>query len=197
MVDAARLPRRAAASRAPAAGSARCNDLSTVPGGMIDSYRAELGTVAADARRRGQRASTARRLLHRHPRAARALRREPIAVAADNRHRARRPVGGAGANDDRARAIAELRGGTPDDAYNAFIARIGAEVREADAPGGQREALTDAVADRRESVSGVSLDEEMSNLVRFQRAYQASSRAMSTMDEMLDMLINRTGRVGL
>ena len=41
--------------------------------------------------------------------------------------------------------------------------------------------------------SGVSLDEEMANLVRFQRAYQASSRAMSTMDEMLDVLINRTG----
>ena len=57
--------------------------------------------------------------------------------------------------------------------------------------------LTDAVDDRRQSVSGVSLDEEMSNLVRFQRAYQASSRAMSTMDEMLDVLINRTGRVGL
>ena len=44
---------------------------------------------------------------------------------------------------------------------------------------------------------GVSMDEEMSNLVRFQRAYQASARAMSTMDEMLDVLINRTGRVGL
>ena len=57
--------------------------------------------------------------------------------------------------------------------------------------------LTDAVENRRQSVSGVSMDEEMSNLVRFQRAYQASSRAMSTMDEMLDVLINRTGRVGL
>jgi flagellar hook-associated protein 1 len=46
-------------------------------------------------------------------------------------------------------------------------------------------------------VSGVSLDEEMTNLIRFQRAYQASARAMSTTDEMLDILINRTGRVGL
>ena len=35
------------------------------------------------------------------------------------------------------------------------------------------------------------------NLVRFQRSYQASARAMSTLDEMLDVLINRTGRVGL
>ena len=46
-------------------------------------------------------------------------------------------------------------------------------------------------------MSGVSLDEEMTNMIRFQRGYQASSRAMSTMDEMLDTLINRTGRVGL
>jgi flagellar hook-associated protein 1 len=57
--------------------------------------------------------------------------------------------------------------------------------------------LTDNLKDRRESVSGVSLDEEMTNLMRFQRAYQASARAMSTTDEMLDILINRTGRVGL
>jgi flagellar hook-associated protein 1 FlgK len=33
--------------------------------------------------------------------------------------------------------------------------------------------------------------------VRFQRAYQASARVMSTMDDTLDQLINRTGRVGL
>jgi flagellar hook-associated protein 1 FlgK len=57
--------------------------------------------------------------------------------------------------------------------------------------------LTDAVEDRRQSASGVSLDEEMTNLIRFQRGYQASARTMSTLDEMLDVLINRTGRVGL
>jgi flagellar hook-associated protein 1 FlgK len=37
----------------------------------------------------------------------------------------------------------------------------------------------------------------MSNLVRFQRGYQASARAMNAVDEMLDQLINRTGRVGV
>ena len=34
-------------------------------------------------------------------------------------------------------------------------------------------------------------------MIKFQRSYQAASRAMSTMDEMLDVLINRTGRVGV
>jgi len=41
------------------------------------------------------------------------------------------------------------------------------------------------------------MDEEMTNLVRFQRGYQASARAMTTMDQLLDTLINRTGSVGL
>ena len=59
------------------------------------------------------------------------------------------------------------------------------------------QSLVDAVDDRRQSVAGVSLDEEMTNLIRFQRGYQASARTMTTMDEMLDTLINRTGRVGL
>ncbi len=84
-----------------------------------------------------------------------------------------------------------------DGAYRAFVAKVGSHVREAIRQEGNAQVLTDAVENRRQSVSGVSLDEEMSNLVRFQRAYQASSRAMSTMDEMLDVLINRTGRVGL
>ena len=96
-----------------------------------------------------------------------------------------------------ARAVSELSGKGPDSAYNAFVARVGSEVREATRNEANAQALTDAVQDRRESVAGVSLDEEMGNIIKFQRAYQASSRAMSTMDEMLDVLINRTGRVGL
>ena len=41
------------------------------------------------------------------------------------------------------------------------------------------------------------IDEEMANMIRFQRSYQASARTMSAMDEMLETLISRTGRVGL
>lgn len=105
---------------------------------------------------------------------------------------------GAGASDNRAaRAVASLRGGASDQAYRALIARMGTEVHDADRKSSNMQALVDSIDDRRESVAGVALDEEMSNLVRFQRAYQASSRAMSTMDEMLDVLINRTGKVGL
>ncbi|MEX2196693.1 MAG: flagellar hook-associated protein FlgK [Thermoleophilaceae bacterium] len=101
-----------------------------------------------------------------------------------------------GANDI-ALAIAGLRGGAPDQSYASLVSRIGNDVREALRQEDNAQRLLDAVADRRDSTAGVSLDEEMTNLIRFQRGYQASARAMSTLDEMLDVLINRTGRVGL
>jgi flagellar hook-associated protein 1 len=168
-------------------------ELSTVPGGAIDNYRLELGAVA-------QTLAGAVNDIHpgffsvAHPPPA-GYGAATLAVAADDSTLSA-GTPGASAND-RARAISELSGKGPDQAYNAFISRVGSEVREAQRNEANAQALTDAVQDRRESVAGVSLDEEMSNLIRFQRAYQASSRAMSTMDEMLDVLINRTGRVGL
>jgi flagellar hook-associated protein 1 FlgK len=169
-------------------------DLSTVPGGLIDSYRAELGAVAKTL-------ATAVNALHpgffgvtHAPPASYGA--ATLAVLADDSTLLAGTAPGASANQ-RARAISELSGKAPDSAYNAFIARVGSEVREATRNEANAQALTDAVDDRRESVAGVALDEEMGNLVRFQRAYQASARAMSTMDEMLDVLINRTGRVGL
>jgi flagellar hook-associated protein 1 FlgK len=104
---------------------------------------------------------------------------------------------GSPGGNELARQISELRGGAGDSAYAAFVSKTGAQVQAASAAQSNAQALTDSVDQRRQSVSGVSLDEEMTNLVRFQRGYQASARAMSTMDEMLDVLINRTGRVGL
>lgn len=117
-------------------------------------------------------------------------------VLADPRRVATTTGGAAGANDLALR-IAALRGGPTDGAYQAFVTRVGTDVAEAERSHSNATVLTQAVDDRRQSVSGVAMDEEMTNLVRFQRAYQASARAMSTMDEMLDVLINRTGRVGL
>ena len=99
--------------------------------------------------------------------------------------------------NDIAIAIAKLRGSGADQRYQALVARIGSDVRNSERLQANARVLTEAIDDRRQSTSGVSMDEEMTNLVRFQRGYQASSRAMSTVDEMLDVLINRTGRVGL
>ena len=172
--------------------------LSNVPGGEIDSYRLELGQVATslanavnaiyDVAGDGTTFLTAT-----GPYAAGSFGLSAGVTAANVRTGPSAEQG----DNKLALAIAELRGDAPDGAYAAFIARVGSEGREAIRNEANAQALTDAVQDRRESVAGVSLDEEMGNLIRFQRAYQASSRAMSTMDEMLDVLINRTGRVGL
>lgn len=122
-----------------------------------------------------------------------AMKLEPLLAAGDIRAASGTSPGA----NDIAQAVAALRGGAADSGYEAFVARLGTETREVKRQVSNGEVLTRSVDDRRQSVSGVAMDEEMSNLVRFQRAYQASARAMSTMDEMLDVLINRTGRVGI
>lgn len=54
-----------------------------------------------------------------------------------------------------------------------------------------------SVDTQRQSVSGVSLDEEMTNLIKYQHAYSGAARVMTAMDEALETLINKMGRVGL
>jgi flagellar hook-associated protein 1 FlgK len=46
------------------------------------------------------------------------------------------------------------------------------------------------------SVSGVNIDEEAVDIYQYQRAYEAASRVMTALDELLDKLINSTGTVG-
>ena len=81
--------------------------------------------------------------------------------------------------------------------YNTFIAELASEVGLAKSTAEHELFLVDSLEDQRVSVSGVSLDEEMTNLIRFQQAYNAAARVITAMDEALDVLINRTGRVGL
>ena len=101
-----------------------------------------------------------------------------------------------GANDVAA-AIAALRGGSGDTAYADLVRQVGADAATANAGKATATAVLAQLQERRASVAGVSLDEEMTDMLRFQRGYQAAARAMTTMDETLDVLINRTGRVGL
>jgi len=106
-------------------------------------------------------------------------------------------------NADNALALANIRNqaligaSTIDTAYSQLVTQIGSDTQQAQRDSDTANLLTGSIDDRRQSVSGVSLDEEMTNLVKFQRGYQASARAMSAMDEMIDQLISRTGKVGL
>ena len=58
-----------------------------------------------------------------------------------------------------------------------------------------QQVVTGQVDNAKEQLSGISLDEEMVNMLSAQRAYEAASRVMTTVDSMLDTLINRTGLV--
>lgn len=106
---------------------------------------------------------------------------------------------GAGARDGSvADAIAQLRLGAdaPDVRWAAFVARVGIEARgEHDRATVSELAMNNAVG-RQQSGASVDLDEENLNLVLAQTAYQAAARAFTAIDEMLDVLINRTGLVG-
>lgn len=101
-------------------------------------------------------------------------------------------------NGQNALVIAGFRGGAAiDGAYTALVTDIGADSSDARRSALNSSVLVDALESRRQSLSGVSLDEEMTNIVKYQRGYQAAARALSAMDELIDVLINRTGRVGL
>ncbi len=56
--------------------------------------------------------------------------------------------------------------------------------------------VLNGIQNSRDSVSGVSLDEEASNMMQFMSAYNAASRVMTALDQALDVLINSTGMVG-
>ena len=56
--------------------------------------------------------------------------------------------------------------------------------------------VLNGIQNSRDSVSGVSLDEEASNMMMYMSAYNAASRLMTTLDQALDVLINSTGTVG-
>ena len=81
--------------------------------------------------------------------------------------------------------------------YTATVADLGTRTDQAGRDVSNQGALVESLEGRKASVSGVSLDEEMSNMLRFQHAYNASARVLTAFDEALDTLINRMGRVGL
>lgn len=81
-------------------------------------------------------------------------------------------------------------GGVKSD-YQKLVSVLGAESQSATRSVANFEASLQATENRRQSVSGVSLDEEMANLVKFQHSYNAAARLISTTDQMLDTIINR------
>ena len=87
--------------------------------------------------------------------------------------------------------------GTPEDVIKTMISTLGVDGQEAKRMFNNQQYLSEEIDSFRMSVSGVSQDEEMSNMIKFQHAYNAAARMITTVDEMIDVIINRMGRVGL
>ena len=80
-----------------------------------------------------------------------------------------------------------------DSFYKDLIATIGIESQDAIRGSENQEALLLQLNQRKESISGVSIDEEVASLIQYQTAYQANARVMETLSLMLDTLINGLG----
>ncbi|RNM13139.1 flagellar hook-associated protein FlgK [Nocardioides pocheonensis] len=92
-----------------------------------------------------------------------------------------------------ANALATATGA--EDSYQRLINGFGTEVASVKRLAANQQVLTGQVDASREQLSGVNLDEEMVSMMSSQRAYEAASRVMTTVDSVLDTLINRTGLV--
>jgi len=94
-----------------------------------------------------------------------------------------------------------LSGGVSIGSFDGYATSIrfdvGNTLNNAKKTGENSNTLTVAADNQRLAVAGVSLDEEMTNLIRYQHAYNGAARVITTMDDALDRLINGTGRVGL
>ncbi|ASA24494.1 flagellar hook-associated protein FlgK [Paenibacillus donghaensis] len=89
-----------------------------------------------------------------------------------------------------------LKKGSIGSYLSSMVGQLGIQSQEATRQNENSNYLLDQVSSRRQSVSGVSLDEEMTNMLVYQHAYSAAARFMTTYDELLDKLINSTGTVG-
>ncbi|MDM8128119.1 flagellar basal body rod C-terminal domain-containing protein, partial [Paraclostridium benzoelyticum] len=79
---------------------------------------------------------------------------------------------------------------TIDNFYNSIIQRLGNETQEVRRNEKNQSKVLKEIDNSRLNVSGVSLDEEMINLIQFQHAYNASAKVVSTIDSLLDVVIN-------
>ncbi len=80
--------------------------------------------------------------------------------------------------------------------YNKRMTALGVDSSMMNNKVKSQEDIVEQVTQWRTSVAGVNWDEELTNMIMFQQGYAACSRCLTTMDEMLDRLINSTGVVG-
>jgi flagellar hook-associated protein 1 FlgK len=80
--------------------------------------------------------------------------------------------------------------------YTTMIGTLGIQSQDAQRQAANQKVVVDNIDSMRQSTSGVSTDQEMTDMIMFQKGYNAAARILTTMDSMLDTLINSTGMVG-
>jgi len=83
--------------------------------------------------------------------------------------------------------------GAPEDFMKSLIAGMGIDAQQANRFSKSQDAIVKQIDNRRMSVSGVELNEEMTSMVKFQQSYNAAAKMINTMAEIYDTLINRLG----
>lgn len=126
------------------------------------------------------------------------LRREPASIASSLSVTGRPGESGDGRA---ALAVAAIRN-TPvgigrsetlDDYFADSVARIGLSGEQSELALNTSDRILKDLEDLRQSISGVNIDEELAEMIKFQHGYQAAARFISNVDEMLDTIINRMG----
>ncbi|WP_461519679.1 flagellar hook-associated protein FlgK [Porticoccus sp.] len=90
----------------------------------------------------------------------------------------------------------QLFGGTSSyqEAYANIVADVAVKTRQAESSSSTEKVLLGQAVAARESISGVNLDEEAANLIRFQQAYQAAAQIIAVSDQLFQTLLNATSR---
>jgi len=109
-------------------------------------------------------------------------------------------IAGQVGNNDNLHSIMKMRHnsymfkeGSPEDFIKTLISSLGVDGQQYLQYLDTQEGITNQIQNRRLSISGVSLNEEMTNLVKYQQIYAASAKMIETFAEMLDILVNRLG----
>ena len=85
-------------------------------------------------------------------------------------------------------------GSTLDNYFNDLVNKVGSHEQEAKQTVATQSVKRQSYIQSREANSGVSIDEEMTNLIQFQHCYQANAKMISTVDELLDVVVNQLKR---
>ncbi len=86
--------------------------------------------------------------------------------------------------------------GSPEDFLKSLVSNLGVDGQDANRNLRNEELLVKQIDYDRQSIMGVSLDEEMTNMIKFQHSYNACARMINVFDEMIDLVVNRLGTVG-